>query len=114
MVRGRAGVSVEAPLSLNSNKHPNWRASFGSQSMESPMVKISHGHSGDFLGGGRGAEQATTAIGRAPLGRIRITYSRKEISGLPGDGYGSHKEPPNFETDPAHGSSTEMRRSTLL
>lgn len=68
MVRGRAGVSMEAPLSLNSNKHPNWRASFGSQSMESPMVEISHGHSGDFLGGGRGAEQATMAIGRAPLG----------------------------------------------
>ena len=117
MFRGRAGTSMEASLSHNSSKHQNRRSSFGSQRVEShaePVVEIPHGHSGDFLGGSGGVEQATTAISCAPLGRFRVVNSRRETGGFSGDGYGSHGEPPNFETDPTHGPSVEVRRTTLL
>ena len=108
---------MEASLSHNSNKHQNQRSSFGSQGVEShakPVVEIPYRHSGDFLGGSEGVEQATTAISCAPLGRIRVDNSRKEIGGFSGDGYGSHGEPPNFETDPTHGPNAEMRHAPLL
>ena len=117
MVRGIVGTSVELSLSHDSSKHPNQRSSFGLQGVEShtkPVVEIPHGCSGDFLGGDRGVEQATTTISCALLGRIRVDYSRKETGGHPGDGYGSHREPPNIETDPTHGSSAKVRRTTLL
>lgn len=78
------------------------------------MVKISHRCSRDFLGSGGGFEQAKEAIRGAPLGRIRVDHSRKEASGFQRDGYGSHEESPNSETNPNHGSSAEMRRTSEL
>ena len=71
MVRGIVGTSVELSLSHDSSKHPNRRFSFGLQGVEShtkPVVEIPHGCSGDFLGGDRGVEQATTTISCALLG----------------------------------------------
>ena len=49
------------------------------------------------------------AISCAPLGRIRVDNSRKETGGFSGDGYDSHGEPTNFETNPTHGPSAEVR-----
>ena len=49
------------------------------------------------------------AINRAPLGRVRVAYSRKEASGLQRDGHGSLVKSPNSETDPNYGSGAEMR-----
>ena len=54
------------------------------------------------------------AISCAPLGRIRVDNSRKETGGFSGDGYDSHGEPTNFETNPTHGPSAEVRHTTLL
>ena len=48
------------------------------------------------------------AISCAPLGRIPVDNSRKETGGFSGDGYDSHGEPTNFETNPTHGPSAEV------
>ena len=78
------------------------------------VVEIPHRHSRDFLGGGRGAEKAMTAISHALLGRIWVDHSRKKTGGFRGDGYDSHGESPNIEADPNDGSSVEVRHTTVL
>ena len=48
------------------------------------------------------------AISRAPLGRIWMDNTGKEIGGFLGNGYDSHRESPSTEIDPNHGSSAKV------
>ena len=54
------------------------------------------------------------AINRAPLGRVRVAYSRKEASGLQRDGHGSLGESSHLEVNLVNGPNSEMRCALVL
>lgn len=85
MVRGRAEAGVEKYLPNNTREYQAGGSSCGAQGMEShtqPVVEFSNGRAGDLVGSIRGVEQAEEAIRDAPLGRIRLDYSREDAGGF--------------------------------
>ena len=79
-----------------------------------PLVDFYHKHASYVLGGGGGTEQAEKALCGAPLWRIQVDNSGKEVGGFQGNGDSSHGESPNAKASADSSSCEEMRHANLL
>ena len=79
-----------------------------------PLVEFHHRHTDVVLGGDRGIEQAKKTICVAPLRRIQVDNSGKEVGGFQGNDNSPNGESPNAKACADSSPSEDMRYANLL